>query len=88
MNEKKPLFHTPKIWIVESGWVWPIRTLLICVALYFAHKIYISYSAGVIHGRRQDYLLADSPIFFWVMLILYFGIVTVAIWQSFRVRKK
>lgn len=88
MSEKKPLFHTPKIWAVNSGLVWPIRVLLICVASYFIHKIYFAYRTGIIHVRRQDYLLADSPIFFWVMLILYFGVVTGAIWQSFRVRKK
>ena len=88
MNEKKPLFHTPKVWTVGPRWVWPIRILLFCVAGYFAREIYYAYSTGVIHGKHQDFLLDDSPIFFGVMLILYFGIVTGAIWQSFRVRKE
>jgi hypothetical protein len=88
MSEKKPLFHTPKIWKVNAKWVWPIRILLLCAAWYFAQKTYYSYSAGVIDGRYQDYTLENSPIFFSLMLILYFLTAIGAVWQSFRVRQE
>jgi hypothetical protein len=88
MDEQRPIFHAPKIWVVKRGLVWPIRIILYLVASYFLYKFYVTYTSGIVYSRRNSYTVEEAPIFWGIMLILYFLVVVGSIWQSFRVKTK
>lgn len=88
MEEQKPIFHAVKIWTVKQGLVWPIRTILYLIAIYFLYKCYLTFTTGIIETRRNSYTFEEAPIFWGIMLILYLIVAVLSIWQSCRVKSK
>lgn len=88
MDEQRPIFHAPKIWMVKRGLVWPIRITLYLVAFYFLYECYVTYTSGIVDSRRNVYTVEEAPIYWGIMLILYFLVAVGSIWQSCRVKSK
>jgi len=88
MDKNKSLFHAPKVILVDKKWVLPTKLIFFSISGYFIYKVYGAIEHGYFYGTRQYHYLAEQPIFFWVMLLLFSIASLVFVWQAFKVKPK
>ncbi|WP_281556006.1 hypothetical protein [Thalassomonas sp. RHCl1] len=86
-KDKRPLFHTPKAIEVSKNWLWPFRIIFFVLSCHFINKAYMGYEDESFFFIKQ-FSLADGPILFNIMLIMFLLCAVGFFWQAFKIRVK
>ena len=90
MDNKKSLFHAPKVKKVDKRMVWPMRLFELGVASYFLLLTFFSYSEGVLDSflYGTTYSKEEDSVMFWLLMSLHIMIAVGFIWQTFKIKPK
>ena len=87
-KSKASLFHSIKVIEVNKIWLWPVRFVFLVIAFYFAYIVYGACSEQTFSARGNSYSFSEDPVFFTIMVILFFLISISFFEQSFKVSVK